>query len=343
MRFRASVLLLPLALCTAQRALAQQPDVQAEAEDLFRKGRVAQEEGHCRRALAFFHKSQELVPGRGKELNIAICEEKLGLLATAITHFREVLPKFANDPDRAKYVRDRIEALEPRLSYLRIDLDQASGALPGVIVTYDNAPMAPAALGTDILVDPGKHEIAIRAPERHDRRYLVTIEERKKIVFPLEAGPAVSQDPQREPTKPAAEKMVIEVLGKPRSPVPGVIMGVAGLGALGAGAGLFALSKRKRNDTFDLAGSIAKRNGNCVSAPIDKSCSDVRNLAKQSDNLHNIAIGSFVGAGALAIGTLTYLLIPPPREKKEVLQSGKLQVTPMLDTKQGGMIFYGAF
>src|SRR4051812_8453221 len=97
MRPRTLAFVLGLSTATPASALSQPADARATAEDQFRRGRELMNKGDCKRALELFRASQSAEPGRGKLANIALCEEKLGLLVPALRHFQEVLPQLTGD------------------------------------------------------------------------------------------------------------------------------------------------------------------------------------------------------------------------------------------------------
>ncbi len=74
-----------LASGTAQAQALHSPAAAAEA---FRKGRDAVRHGDYAAAYKLFENSFDLDPTPGTMLNIADCEEHLGLLAEATNHFK---------------------------------------------------------------------------------------------------------------------------------------------------------------------------------------------------------------------------------------------------------------
>src|SRR5687768_5789067 len=66
----------------------------AAAEALYRAGRDAAKKGDWEKACAQFAESQRLDPAPGTLLNLADCEERRGLIASAWTHYTEVEHQF---------------------------------------------------------------------------------------------------------------------------------------------------------------------------------------------------------------------------------------------------------
>lgn len=170
----------------APKETQPQADINARADDLFRKGREEQDRGNCQKALEHFRESHALKPGRGTLLNMGLCEKKLGQLAKALMHLEELLPQLTAGDDRRQIVRDALAEIKPKVPYLRIILRADSPA--GTVVAYDKAELAPTMIGTDIPVDPGKHVIVVEAPGLPDRKYDIVMEEGKKQTLQVEPG-----------------------------------------------------------------------------------------------------------------------------------------------------------
>src|SRR6185369_13126725 len=105
-----SSLVLALALAAPAPALAQ-PDKHTQAEEQFHKAREAQTKGDYKKALELLRASQALEPGRGKLVNIAICEMELGLLGASVRHFEEVLPQLPAGDERLPIVQKQLAQL----------------------------------------------------------------------------------------------------------------------------------------------------------------------------------------------------------------------------------------
>ncbi len=210
MHCRILLVTLGISLCFSHAGLAQpkkapetppQADMNARADEQFRKGRNEQDRGNCQKALEYFRESHALKPGRGTLLNMGLCEKKLGQLAKAMQHLEELLPQLPSGDDRRAIVRDALAEIKPKVPNLRIVLKADSPA--GTVVTYDNAELEPTMIGTDMPVDPGKHVVVVEAPGLPNRQYDVVMEEGKRQTLQVEPGspnssaPAVSKDSSR--------------------------------------------------------------------------------------------------------------------------------------------------
>ena len=156
------------ALICAAGLTAHAPAARAQAEDqaaarvLFEQGRSLMKGGRYADACPKLEAARKLFVSAGILLNLADCHEKLGRTASAWTEFGEAaaVAKRTNRDDDAEEATRRQAALEPTLARLTIRVAQA---IPGLAVKRDGAPIAPAAWGAALPVDPGAHEIRAEA------------------------------------------------------------------------------------------------------------------------------------------------------------------------------------
>ncbi|MEP7123187.1 MAG: hypothetical protein ABJE95_19825 [Byssovorax sp.] len=284
MRYLPWLLVLTLSLGASSSALAQASDAHAAAEEQFRQGRDALARSDYPAALQFFRKSNAMEPGRGKLLNLAICEEQLGQLTEATTHFQEVLPQLTPDDERLTIAQKHLAALAPRLAHVRVDL--AISSPPGATVSADGAPLAKSALGAEVPVNPGKHAITVTAPGRADRRYDLTLDEGKTAAITVEPG---------EPSARAPAAPAVAAPTRNRRTLGFVVggVGVAGLAA-GAVTGILALG--------DHAAAVK-------ACPSKVGCSiSVVDQARAGQSLSVVSTVAFaVGAAAAGVGVALVL------------------------------------
>jgi hypothetical protein len=134
------------------------------AQSLFDDGRALLEGGRVAEACPKFAESQRLDPGGGTLLNLALCHELEGKLATAWTEFREALSLAVRDDrkDRQELAGAHIQALLPRLTRLTVVVPEAVAARAPEI-TVDRTRLPAAAWSTEIPIDPGEHRVAVKA------------------------------------------------------------------------------------------------------------------------------------------------------------------------------------
>ncbi|HMR81473.1 MAG TPA: hypothetical protein PKD61_40465, partial [Polyangiaceae bacterium] len=147
-------------LCQVHPAFAQ--DV-AAAEALFREGRALMDKGEYAVACKKLAESQRLDASSGTLLNLASCHEKEGRTATAWAEYLAAarLAKTQGRPDRADEARKQAAELEPKLSYLTINVAKK---VPGLEIRRGDVKLEASTLGSKLPTDPGAHEITITAP-----------------------------------------------------------------------------------------------------------------------------------------------------------------------------------
>ena len=301
MNYRGWLLTVTLALCTAENAYAQPTTLHAQADESFRQAREAAAHGDDRLALQLFRASHELEASRGTLLNIAICEEKLGLVTAAMQHFQEVLPQFAPGDERLALVQQHISDLVPRVPHLRVNVAIAAPA--GTRVTFDGAPLAATRLGAEMAVDPGKHVITVNATGLPERRYDVVVEEGKALALTVEPGAIAPPKllPRLDTPPPTSHRTQV-----------GIIVGSAGIVALTVGgvAGVLALADRDAIES---------------ECPTRVGCSpEILDRARSGKSLSIVSALS-LSAGAIGVGAGMYL----------VLSSGKSRGTATAATTAG--------
>jgi hypothetical protein len=137
----------------AQNAEAERRFVEAEA--LLSAGKVAE-------ACASFEASNRLEPRAGTLINIGLCKEKLGKLASALAAFRGALDR-VKDPRKKAVAAERVAALAPRVSQLTISVGPEA-RVEGLTISRGGEPIDAADHGRPVPVDGGSYEIAASAP-----------------------------------------------------------------------------------------------------------------------------------------------------------------------------------
>ncbi len=190
----------PLTLLTMGAALAVQGSALAQpaaagdpAQRLFHDGKQLADAGDCERALPLFRQSHALRPARGPLFNIAVCEEKLARVASAWKHFRELMPDLPPGDPRLDVTAKHIQALQPRLPFLRINL--AADAPPGTRMALDGTEIATADLARPEPLDPGDHTVVVTLPGRAEKRYPLSLREGEQRALTVEPGEAVETPP----------------------------------------------------------------------------------------------------------------------------------------------------
>lgn len=208
------------------------------AEGLFQEGRALVEKGDYEGACPKFEASLKLDPAAvGTMLNIAICKEKTGKIATAWGLYREVATRSRGTrPDRFERANNSQNELQPRLSTLTVTV---SGERPaGFVVKIDGLSLDAAAWSTPLPVDGGEHAIEASAPGftpfRASVRVAPELDKAAIAVPPLDAARAAPEAPAPTPTGSGTTRTV------------GMVMAGAGVVALGVG-GVFGIDVLTRS------------------------------------------------------------------------------------------------
>jgi hypothetical protein len=329
------VVTLVIAVCAgADRGWAQ-GDASGDkvaAEQLFVEGRALMEQQQFEAACPKLQASLELDPASGTQINLALCYEKLGKLASAWRHYREASDRAVRDGNttRAQAARTFAAGLEPRLPRLIITLRSPAGVpgVPGFIVHRDGMPVSAALFGAAVYVDPGPHQVTATAPGHAPFSATVTAAEATTTTVEIpELAPAAAP-PAPETTTPGSpgsrdsnsaidgRDPVIMLPGpsgrigadhagpRPASPrrAAGLITGGAGLVGLGIGLGIGATASSAWNDAFD-SGLCDRDTLQCTVEGRDQV-----DTARSRARVSSIVGG--VGVAAVVTGAVLYFTAP---------------------------------
>ena len=233
----------------------------AIAEALFIDGRKLMEKEQFNEACPKLEESYRLDPAAGTQINMAVCHEKQGKIATAWGEFKQAAAAARKDGNKARedLAREHIAAVEPKLPKLAVEVPAAVAKIPGLKVTRNGTQLGAGSWGTELPVDPGPQVIEVTAPDYKPWKTTtdVKIEGHGKVVVAmLEAAPKPITPPvsSAAPTAPLAS-------AAPTAPPPpaefwttkrttGAILGGVGIIGIGVGSvfGVTALSKRSDSD-----------------------------------------------------------------------------------------------
>jgi hypothetical protein len=288
------------------------------AESLFLEARRLMGEGKIPEACAKFEASHKLDPASGTLLNLAVCHEKEGKIATAWGEFRQslTLARREQREDREKLSQERIAELEKRLPYLTIQVPAAS-RVPGLVVRVNGTPLGEAVWGTAVPVDPGETTIDAEAPDHKGWSAKVRLEESKTESVQIPALKAIPKPPPAAssafPAPPPAAPRRDENASL-RSTTSYVLLGVGALGVgVGGYFGVRALSKKASSDD------------NCPQNRCTQAGVDFNNEAKSSARIANLGIG----LGLVALGAGAYLLFSGSSPPEQGGSSVALSVLPL--------------
>ncbi|WP_437650582.1 hypothetical protein [Sorangium sp. So ce362] len=189
---------------------------ESAAERLFREGRALLVEQRFAEACPRLEESQRLEPSLGTKLNVAFCHERLGDVATAWVGFQEASTTARTEGDAAReaFARSRIEAIAPRVPWLRVRVSVGDAGADPLAILLDGAALDPVAWDKELPVDPGEHVVA--AARRGEVFWQTTVtlreSERADVAVPAAApaepvhAPAAVSRPEQRPAAPREER-----------------------------------------------------------------------------------------------------------------------------------------
>jgi hypothetical protein len=174
----------------------------AEADQRFKEAEALLEAGKVAEACGAFEESNRLEPSAGTLINLGLCKEKLGKLASALAAFRSALER-VKDPKKKAVATERAEVLESRVSRLTISI-ASEARVEGLAVSLDGRRIDEAEYGTAIPLDGGSHEIEAKAPGRRSWSKSIRIdpeggEAAVRVPVLAEKTPAGAGEPAQAP------------------------------------------------------------------------------------------------------------------------------------------------
>lgn len=335
MRAFPETLLLGLAILLAWSPLvqAQSAEHKALASQLFEEAEALSRAGNYLEACPKYAESHRLDPQLGAMLHLARCYQQLGRLASAWALYKDALEvaELRHD-DRAPATREQIQLLEPRLHRIRITLAQDS--LAGLEVLRDGQPLGRAAWGTPIAVDPGRHEITVRAPRHQPWATQLTVQGQggtyDVAVPPLQPLPteATASSPGPDPPRPLDDE---RSASRSRAAALGWVVGGAGVlvGAAGGGLALGGQAAEKERDDVCPARVGCTRGDLRVQERLDEK-------ARHLTQAGNVSLA--VGGVALAAGAVIVI-----HHRLAQRRASRVSVHPWLVRSSGGVACSGSW
>jgi hypothetical protein len=319
------------------------------AEALFKKGLEAMKRNQFKEACDAFEGSDESDSSPGTEINLALCNEKQGKIATAWGWYRTAagLADQRNQKERADLARAEAAKLEPKLHKLTITVQ---GAPQGLSVTRNGTVVPNALLGTDAPIDPGDYVFEVSAKGKKSRKHPVHIAAGPGLdrldVPPLEDAPVMAT-PGPTATPPAGG-------GDYRPPQTGndgstqrtvglIVGGVGILALIGAGGlEIFNLAvtnadyKKIKSDSDQCTATNGATSPLCAGYP--------GSLQSKDDARHSNQTGAIVIAasgGALVITGIVLLATAP--SSRSAAQVTIPRVYPLVGNGTTGLGLSGSF
>lgn len=281
------------------------------ADKLFQEAKALRKANKNEEACAKFHEAFTLNPHAiGFLLNVAVCEQKQGAIATALEHFTEARDRAreARLDAQAKVADDHINQISADVPHLTITLAEVTPDTK--LVVDDRAVLITQA--SNLPVDPGNHTITITAPGRVPFQTTISIEKaaRNTVTVPALAQPV-----------------------KNWRKLTGLTTGIAGLVAVVGGIGLSLYAKQKYDREFD------GDKPNCSADGCNpEGLTNTQDARSQGTNATVITI---VG-GLVAVGG-AILYFTAPKKSATTTETNSVSFVPTLSPSGIGVSASGAF
>jgi hypothetical protein len=335
----------PASKAPAAKAPAAKSAAPTDAVGLLGQGKKLMGARQYAKACPMIADSQRLSPQPSTLLQLGLCHEKEGKIATAFGEFNTILLQTRAVDPSAKEATKHIAALGPTVPKLTISVPPGS-ANTGLQVSLDGLPVAESAWGLPNPIDPGSHQVSAVVKGKAPWSATVNItkpgEQKTVEVPPIGAPPETEtpeaiakketklEDPFSEEKDKAGKEEAKEEPKRESRPFMGYVLLGVGLVGTGVGSyyGVHAIQLRKDSDTFCKPG--------CTQRGVD-----LNNQAKSAAWISNIGIG--VGAVGIVVGGYMLLkkpaLVFPSDEPSQVT----LHVVPEISPTTAGLSVGGAW
>lgn len=323
-------------------------DKMTDAEQLFRRAKQLMTDKKEKEACPLFEESQKLDPQMGTLLNLAICHEAVGRIASAWGEYRAVeqMAQVAGRQDRVDLAHKAAAKIEGRLSRLKITLPPEN-KVEGIVVKVDGE-AKPESLWGGVTVDTGDRSVETSAPGKKPNTSQVKVEkEGQTVTFTVPkledappepvAPPPVADDSAEKAKQRAALENQVAANKSRRN--KGFIIGGVGVAAMAAG-GVFGVLAIMKNSDASAACPQPCVNGstqaNDANSATDRALlfANVANVAIPIGALVTILGGYMIlSAGPTSIAPAATL---PPGQGRSTLLA-RTYVTPSLGGATLGM------
>ena len=323
------------------------------ADDAFQRGRDLLSAGKYEEACSAFETSQRLDPQLATQFNIALCDEQLGKLASALVIHREIAAHDDNPGRRARSAEIVIQ-LGSRVPRLRIDVAENRTRFPPMPeVTVNGARVTNF---KDLPVDLGVSRVVARAPGYLDWTGQIVAKDEKQRLFVtiiLEPDPDVTPADPTTPPDTARPSTIPRPTGPSTSPLPtgpiddpggsgrggssrdgssrrkyAVITLAAGGAAIAGGIGFGLLARSKWNDAKHVCGGTT-----CPTQDLLEQGQSLTNAARTRGNVSTALV---IVGGALAVGGAVLWVTAPKAERS-------LALAPSASPTAAGVAIVGRF
>src|SRR5262245_8567378 len=248
--------------------------------------------GNTAEACSRFAESYQLEASSGTLLNLALCHEKEGKIATAWTEYRNAarVAQEQGRKDRAVAAYEKAAVLDPKVPRL---IAVALKQVAGLAVTAEARSLTEGGFGIAVPIDPGVHVVTATAP--HHKPWSTTLQlaegEQRTLEIPVleeEGAPGAMTavpKPVEDPLKIAATRPAPSGWSRFRNSPVDFYTAVAGGTVVVAGAIAYGIALAKLSSAKDA----------CNQSP---GCPDYAARVSNINTWKYVAIGSLAAGGA---------------------------------------------
>ncbi len=340
-RFQGCLALALLGAVTSARG--QSPQDKAAAASLFEDGRKLMKQDKFPDACPKLEASYKIYPTEGTELNLALCHQKIGKIASAWIEYKDVVAasRRRGDAKREEFAQKAADELEPKIPKLTLKVDPKTATLPGLKVTRDGVSVDSGTWGAPIAVDPGTSKFEATATGYKAWSKVVTIDPSSQPVVTI---PILVEEPKPVPTETATASTAAPTESSPSSapstpPAPpsfwttGREAGVAFMGIGTVGLIVGGVFGALTFSNHSASNKLCPTNTTCTPQGVTDN-----NNAQTDATVSTIA---FIAGGVLAGGGLLTFLLSGPHSSATVGQSSPSLHFALSPTPSGAMGFLG--
>jgi tetratricopeptide (TPR) repeat protein len=284
------------------------------ANVLFKKGKVAYNDGKYTDALRLYDEAWRLKQSPDIAANLAQTEAELGKHRDAAEHFAFALAHLlpSSTDEQKKALAEGLEIEKKEVGTLHVTLEPADAAF-----SIDDASVTLPTNG-DVYVEPGDHRASVTREGYQLNQQTVHVSKGAAQVLwirLLEVGAlpfAAAADVLAKPDALDAPPPKLDQESS-RSMVPAIVGGGLAVAGVAVGVVFLISANSSQNDANQLGDDLTAKGGAnaCgTGTPFGSQCATLHDDNKAIDRSRAIEVTGFVVAGAAAIGTAMYLLWP---------------------------------
>lgn len=305
-----------VATCLLLGSLVASPvwaEDESTPDQLFVEGKALLREGRYQEACAKLSESFQLEAATGTLLALALCQERWGKFASACASYRAAAERAHSERnlEREEAARQRVRALEPRLSKLTIIVPKDAASITELTIRRNRDTLGADTWGSPLPVDGGSYVIEARAPGRAAFRievFLAADGDVREVTIPplpLVSPPApartaaLAHPPEAEPIPHGSH-----------TPLPRILSyATGGTAVLALGLGtFFGLQAKSRYEE-------SNSDGHCNNLGCDQRGFELRDRALSSARASTF---SFAMGLALSIASVSLYLGSKPEPRARI-------------------------